>query len=149
MSAATKRFISVMVAFATATLAQSQKPYTILPSNQAQETTKLCSRAGFLKIDGSWLPADADIKVAESQLAQLSQPAGTNHSVKAPANYFRQYVGVVVSGRKLIYLNAMGAEETVWKTKFISVCDGGSEFWGAVFDPATHKFSDLQKNGPF
>ena len=31
----------------------------------------------------------------------------------------------------------------------IRVCDGGAQFWGAVFDPASNTFSELQFNGGF
>ena len=30
----------------------------------------------------------------------------------------------------------------------IRVCDGGAQFWGAVFDPGSGSFSDVQFNGP-
>ena len=142
--------MSALMALAMAAPAQSQKPYTILPGSEAKETTKLCSRDGIAKIDGGWQPSDADIQTAESHLTQLSQPTSDRQPVQSPANYFRQYVGVVVSGRKLIYLNAIGPSDmgVGWKTRFVSVCDGGDNFWGAIYDPATGKFSELHKNGP-
>jgi hypothetical protein len=142
-----KLLLSAWMALAASIAAYAQRPYTILPSSDAQETTKLCSRNGFTKIDGGWQLSEADIKVVESHLGQLSQPTNDRGAIAAPAEYFRQYVGVVVSGRKLIYLNAFGFEQTDWKTRFVSVCDGGPSFWGAIYDPATGKFSDLDKNG--
>ena len=30
----------------------------------------------------------------------------------------------------------------------IRVCDGGAAFWGAVFDPETGQFSQVETNGP-
>jgi hypothetical protein len=150
VSAKIKLLCSTLVGLATAIPAHAQRPYTILPSSEARETTNLCSRQGIAKIDGGWEPSDADIKIVESHLDQVSRSTSDRGSLKGPTDYFRQYVGVIVSGRKLIYLNAIGLSDAGagWKTRFVSVCDGGESFWGAIYDPATGKFADLHKNGP-
>ncbi len=147
MFAKVNLLMSAMIALAITTPASLQRPFTVLPGSEARQVTNLCSREGLGKIDGGWEPSDTTIQIAESQLGQLSNATDTGATVKSPAGYFRQYVGVIVSGRKLIYLNATAEEMTYWKTKFVDVCDGGSDFWGAIYDPATHKFSELHKNG--
>lgn len=152
MKAMAKLLVSACISIAAFLQANAQQPYTILPQSEAQNVTRLCSRTGFAKIDSGWLPTDADIKIVESHLALLSQPTSDGQSVKTPTDYFRQYVGVVVLGRKLIYLNALGfsdaeAGRDSWKTRFVNICDGGDYFWGAIYDPATGTFSELHKNG--
>ena len=149
MRASKKSLLYATASFAIALQAHAQKPYTILPQREAQNVTRLCSRIGLAKIDGSWLPTDTDIKTVESRLALLSQPTDGEELVKTPTDYFRQYVGVVVSGRKLIYLNAIKTESPMagWQTRFVNICDGGDYFWGVIYDPATGKFSELHKNG--
>jgi hypothetical protein len=72
-------------------------------------------------------------------------------------SYFRQYAGVIVAGRKLIYINAFPASEfdngppqivrSAWKEEPFKACDGGSSFWGVLYDPSRRSFSDLAFNG--
>jgi hypothetical protein len=65
-----------------------------------------------------------------------------------PENCYRQYVPVLVAGRKLIYVNAFcGIELPYWRTQFVAICDGGESVWGALYDPTSGEFSDLEVNG--
>ncbi len=67
------------------------------------------------------------------------------------ADFDRQYVGIEMDGRQLIYLNAFHLPDDADidpARDAIRVCDGGAQFWGAVFDPASGSFSDVQFNGP-
>jgi hypothetical protein len=34
-----------------------------------------------------------------------------------------------------------------WRTRALIICDGGSAFWGVVFDPADNSFHDFDSNG--
>ena len=67
--------------------------------------------------------------------------------------YYRQYVGVIAGGKKLIYLNAFISGGLAvnpnkdWKTTAIIVCDGGDGFWGVEFDPADNAFHHYASNG--
>lgn len=71
--------------------------------------------------------------------------------------YLRQYAGVIVGGRRYIYINAFAAglldewpEQVVepqWKRVAFITCDGGRAFWGALYDPETRRFSELSING--
>jgi hypothetical protein len=65
-------------------------------------------------------------------------------------SYLRQYVGINVDGKPLIYINAFkrGSEPATWRAEPVVWCDGGANFWGAVYDPARQAFSDLAFNGP-
>ncbi len=66
-----------------------------------------------------------------------------------PASYYRQYVGVTVAEHRLIHVNAFSDRNppSDWREKLADYCDGGIAEWGALYDPATHEFSDLATNG--
>lgn len=73
----------------------------------------------------------------------------------APDAFFREYVGITIHGRKYVYINAFTAriaangrkENDAGKRKPTMICDGGSSFWGALYDPETRQFSELAFNG--
>lgn len=65
-------------------------------------------------------------------------------------DYYRQYVGVVVDGRRLIYVNAYAADEPLEGLKTTPVtgwCDGGESAWGVLYDAESKRFFDLAVNG--
>ena len=67
-------------------------------------------------------------------------------------DFDRQYVGIESAGKRLIYINAFHLPDDSGVNparEAIRVCDGGAQFWGAVFDPASNTFSELQFNGGF
>jgi hypothetical protein len=52
----------------------------------------------------------------------------------------------------VIYINAFHLPEDNSlrpAREAVRVCDGGAQFWGAVFDPASGTFNELQFNGGF
>jgi hypothetical protein len=66
----------------------------------------------------------------------------------------RQYIGVTIKGRRLLLLSfAYGPglidqpEFNDWKHQWITVLDGGDNFWRVLYDPATGKFSGWECNG--
>lgn len=132
---------------------------TVLPESAAQLLAHPCSRSGPPRFEKSWRPTRADIQALESRLDRISllRSAGLirGEQIENPSRYYRQYVGLVVGGRKLIYLNAFckKPEDVVvrqggdWRQNPIDVCDGGDCFWSAVYDPNSGEFSDLQVNG--
>jgi hypothetical protein len=68
-------------------------------------------------------------------------------ATRAPESY-RQYLGVVIGGRRLIYVNVFPRRpSTGWRTHFVRVCDGGAAFWGVLFDPQARRFFSPQFNG--
>jgi len=67
--------------------------------------------------------------------------------VADPEDFYMQYIGIVVKGKRLIYINAFAFEEPPsWKEHAVITCDGGVD-WGVLYDPETGKFSDLAING--
>jgi hypothetical protein len=79
----------------------------------------------------------------------------TKKPIKDIDKYYFQYVGIVINGKKLIYINAFKVNNEYelerfykgWKTDPVSVRDGGPSFWGAQFDLDKSEFSDLYMNG--
>ena len=133
------RLVVITLLAASTISAQSSKS-ALLPQKEAQSVTRLCSRGGPGKVDGSWEPTKADLQLLESRLSKIQ--------IKNPESYYRQYVAIMVKGRKLIYINGLCTNPpSNWRNKLTDVCDGGDCFWGVIYDPDTGKFSDLQVNG--
>jgi hypothetical protein len=131
--------------------AQGRTTFTVLPESAAKEATRLC-RGGFPKFDGTWRPTAAAVKSIESHLVGVSHlSAASGARVEHPKQYYRQYIGIVVGKRKLIYVNALCgspvSRASLKHKRLVDMCDGGNCFWGAVYDVATQQFSDLRING--
>lgn len=145
--------LCAILVMAIAIRAQDKDRSVVLPQKAANEIRHLCSRPGPPKFDSTWQITEADVKNMEANLSRITQLKSASGirgmRLEHPEAFYRQYVGIVVGKRKLIYINAFCEKSAGvdWHTSLISVCDGGSCFWGAVYDPATGEFSDLQMNG--
>jgi hypothetical protein len=64
-------------------------------------------------------------------------------------NYNRQYVGIILEGRKVIYASYLcqNGADTEWQEQFIFVADGGACYFHFKFDTSTGEFYDLLVNG--
>jgi hypothetical protein len=127
--------------------------FTVLDPAQAETAVQQCSRPAP-EIEGAWALSAEDAAAVERRLPDLLRepparfPAGARVDLAAS---HRQYVGVVVGGRRLVYVNAFPASilREGWHRpgEALIVCDGGAAFWGALYDPATGRFSGLAFNG--
>jgi hypothetical protein len=126
--------------------AQDKKPFVVLPPREALAVNELCSRPGP-KVEGGWVPEERDTQALEARLGDITSER--HGAISNPFSSYRQYVGIVVAGRRLIYVNAFPPQFGLkdWKTRLVSVCDGGPSFWGIQFDPTDDKFFDLEMNG--
>ena len=66
---------------------------------------------------------------------------------------WRQYVGMLRRGVKVIYVNGMPADslerhEAEWRRGQLQVCGGGAANFGIVYDTATKQFDSFEGNGP-
>lgn len=96
------------------------------------------------RVTGYWAPSRQQVEQLEAALPTLDA------QVPKASDFDRQYVGIEMDGRKLIYLNAFHLPDDADidpARQAIRVCDGGAQFWGAVFDPATAQFTDVRFNG--
>jgi hypothetical protein len=102
----------------------------------------------------SWEPTLGDIEDVEANLPQISTLTKLDPNpgtrIDDPRQYFRQYLAVVVKGKKMILLNAFCSNQerkNDWRKHLVFVLDGGKCFWHATYDPAAARFSDLKVNG--
>lgn len=136
--------------------------FAILPEQEAQALVRQCSRSAP-GIEGTWSVTDEDASSLEHDLPKLRRfkanrccfMGGRIHDLDS---YLRQYVGVTIGGRRYIYINAFtagplddrpgsNAAPPRWKEVAFTVCDGGTGHWGALYDPATRRFTELAING--
>ncbi|WMJ68739.1 hypothetical protein [Stenotrophomonas sp. 24(2023)] len=98
------------------------------------------------RVTGYWAPSRQQVDQLETRLSSLEA------QVPKVLDFDRQYVGIEAGGRKLVYINAfhLPDDNSINPAReAIRVCDGGAQFWGALFDPASNTFSELQFNGGF
>jgi hypothetical protein len=142
--------VLLSIAFCGA-LSQENRRWVILPESEVKSIRSFCSRSAPSDIEGSWTPTTKDIEALESHLSNLSKPdsAQKRFSIEHPERFYRQYLGILIKGRKLIYLNAFSGPylPKSWLAKMVIVCDGGVDSWGVVYDLGIEEFSDLHVNG--
>lgn len=128
---------------------QQQIKSVLLPAPAAATVQKIRGGEGFAKI--GWAPPKEDIESLETNLSQVTglNAKGWNAIIRIehPEQYFRQYVGVVRSGQKLIYVNDFCETQPPldWRRLYV-VDDGATCFWQALYDPTARKFSHLTIN---
>jgi hypothetical protein len=130
---------------------QKTKPpdFVLLPESEITTFTKY-SVNQKIQVQ-SWEPTVADIYGAEANLPQISALGEKEHDsnwrIDNPNQYFRQYLAIVLDGKKLIFVNAFCSIEqgdsNDWRKHLVFVIGGGKCFWHATYDPSTKKFSNL------
>jgi hypothetical protein len=132
--------------------AQKLGSWVILPLAEGPKLLAQCSRSSpGDAVTRFWTPSAAQIQALEQRLPSLLRKSG--HDIVI-SRFHRQYIGFILHGKKLIYLNAFPADDIAswhsranWRTTAWIVCDGGDDYWGVEFDPATQTFHDLAFNG--
>src|SRR5258706_12136982 len=126
----------------------------ILDERHAGVCTVQCSRLEPPRFEATWKPTQSDINALEDNWSRLRQLKSDGGRVGEIREYYRQYVGIVVTKRKLIYINAFKSSildrtgrRDRWRREPLLACDGGDAFWGVIFDPKTKGFSELKFNG--
>ncbi|HTT98915.1 MAG TPA: hypothetical protein VMF58_12760 [Rhizomicrobium sp.] len=143
------------------------KAGTVFSPERAKDLIGQCSRDVPRNVTGTWQPTSDQITDLELRLLAALKAAWPAHaqsnSMSSPTydhHFVRQYGGLVLNGRKIIYVNAFPssvvdfdgsnvspAVNVDWRSVAIRVCDGGNRFWGAEYDPATKKFDHFAFNG--
>lgn len=103
-----------------------------------------------------WTPTEKDIAPLEISFRMLAAKTPVPHasSGSAPdniANYYRQYIGIIQGGKKMIYINAFRATMEknfpYWRKQPVFVMDGGNGFYHVTYDVEAHRFGKVQFNG--
>lgn len=100
-----------------------------------------------------WSPTEADVRAVEEGVGVFLQENAAMFYTNVPVwerldEYNRQYVGMIVEGRKVLYANFFcNREDATWRKEFVLVLDGGSCYFQFQFDSATGEFFDLRVNG--
>ena len=126
----------------------------VLPAEAGRQVGDQCSRTPPPPFSALWEPTEQDVSRLESRLGALAKLRSEGcclrgHKLSSLSGYYLQYVGLVVGGRRVVYVNGFRASETPanWRGQPEVACDGGTDYWGAIFDPATSRFSLLSING--
>ena len=117
--------------------------YQVLNGGPTPQMLRPCSRPGPPPFEGTWDPSQDVIYTLEDRIHKIHRLRATQccligERIDNVNKYFRYYVGIVVEGRRLVYITT-GDES--------DVCDGGTCCWSAVYDPESGRFFDLQFNG--
>lgn len=142
----------------------------VFPAGRAELLTRQCSRAVPGKPEGTWDPSPAQINRLEMSLTNFIDIFFRRHFIDragaralVPENYYRQYGGVTLGGRRFIYVNGFHRSHIElqqdlkkdmpdwpivnWQSDPVMVCDGGPSYFGALFNPDANLLVDVEFNG--
>lgn len=102
-----------------------------------------------------WTPSEDDVLKLENGLGSYLQQAYSDRfdQQKTPIwerldEYNRQYIGIVLGGKNMIYANYFcDSGEMDWKKDFVFVLDGGDCYFQFKYNIDSAEFFDLQLNG--
>jgi hypothetical protein len=129
-------------------------PYEIFAGDRALELTEQCSRISPGPVDSTWTPSASEISAMEPALLErVRQELTTANAQEDAAAYIRQYAGLVIAGRRVIYthgfIEGIDDPDQGWRTHARIICDGGAITFGVEYDPATRTFANFAFNGGF
>jgi hypothetical protein len=131
----------------------------VLTGDAARDLTHQCSRVSPGPVEGFWAPSDVDIAALEDELILLvARELEARGESPSPGDYYRQYAGFVIGGKRVIYVNGVDAagidadpgpafHPSNWQAHAIQICDGGTITFGAEYDPETGEFRNFAFNG--
>jgi hypothetical protein len=129
-------------------------PHEIFAGERALELTEQCSRVSPGPVENTWTPSAADIDAMEPALLErVRQELATAGAQEDAATYVRQYGGLVIGGKRVIYthgfIERIDDPDEGWRTHARIICDGGPITFGVEYDLATRAFSNFAFNGPY
>jgi hypothetical protein len=156
-----KRFILCSLFLIMFCFARAQdyfyKPFLVevLQKLPEKKLFKKCSRPVPKHVSKFWIPDSNSLNTLYCNFRKVlmlkSIYAYRGRKIDSLSRFGFQFIGIVIKGKKLIYINAFDSvsnpnSEALQKDIF-DVCDGGFDFWGVVFDPISKRFIDLAFNG--
>ena len=124
-----------------------------LSHTRASELFRQCSREAPSAQGSIWIPTRIQIQELEHALRQHLEGEQRKGALALPpgTRYRGQYAGFTRNGVRFIY-GSFSAEGVLRDQKLngepVVWCDGGSQFWGIVYNTSTKAFTELQINGP-
>lgn len=110
-----------------------------------------CTRCLGFDIEGYFLPSTDEVCLLEMHFDKIQDERATTCNFvgsKVPFSFrfLYQYMGVIIEGRKNIYINAFICyhECLDFDRIYYNGCDGGLGTWGILFDLENASFSNLQ-----
>ena len=136
----------------------------VFADEHARELARECSRPSPGPISGTWTPTPRIIRELETALPPVLARELTRYgSTVPPSNYYRQYGGLIIGGRRIVYVNGIHrqivdnavenvrhgghADPTKWRRQAALICDGGAITFGVEYNPATGGFANFYFNG--
>ncbi len=119
----------------------------IIPADRAQ---RFIGTDWTVKFSEAWTPSQADVLALEKGIQAYLRQAAPDRSERGWSNlaeYRRQYVGVVLEKRRVIWANFFCSFGGDWTTQRVVVDDGGECFFTVRYDVDSATFSDLRING--
>ena len=120
--------------------------FVILPETEFIKVQDLCSRSN-VEASSGWKLTPESIKAVEEDIKKLDELSayGKKHVF---SSYFKQYLGIILNGKKYIYVNALNHKRMSWLApEFVDLCGGGFKSFRAVYDPRSREFTDLAGGG--
>jgi|HubBroStandDraft_1064217.scaffolds.fasta_scaffold113570_3 hypothetical protein len=136
-------------------MAQKSGRSVVLSGTAISEVASRFPASGPSKITGSWVATEKEIDALEAdyrEIVALSRTKPSGQRIDHPERYFRQYVPIVQAGQRRIYVNAFCGIENhkpspYWRDRLVTIMDGGSCVWQAIYDVGSDKFIELDVNG--
>ena len=100
-----------------------------------------------------WTPSEGDVEALENGLVTFLQSNPESFYGGTPVwerldEYNRQYIGMNLDGKRIIYANYFcDSAGSDWRKGFVFVMDGGDCFFQFKYDVNSAEFFDLQVNG--
>jgi hypothetical protein len=113
--------------------------FTVLEARHAHALSEQCSRENPPRFDGTWQPNQQDVRDIEAHLPLLQRLTASRCCIPGARvtnvhDYYRQYLGLIVGGRRVVYINAFSmtvarvARATLHRaSEPMMFCDGGEE----------------------
>jgi hypothetical protein len=126
----------------------------VFAGEKALELTEPCSRTPPAP-EGTWTPTDAQVAAMEPALADLVgeqlRTQWPNAEHMAVEDYNRQYGGLILNGRRLIYVNGFRLSDyddlEAWRSFPQTICDGGPIMFGVEYDDEAQAYRNFAFNG--
>ena len=145
--------VTVVFSQAGCSAPASTDAWAVIPERRAKEMGLGAWLSSGAEIEDYWTPTEGDVLLLEENLPAFLQENSRSFRREPPVweqldSYKRQYAGLVIHGRKIIYGNFFCSDPgTDWKKEWIFVMDGGDCFFQLQFDMADSTFRGLMVNG--